>query len=172
VKRKLQHTIASILLIVRLGAPITVAAGPLEDVGVAYGKGDYATGLRLLGPLADQGSARAQTILGVMYANGHGVPQNYGEAMKWYRLAADQGDAAAQAALGVIYANGLGVPQDRPRGVEWTRKAADQGYANAQNNLGTCTRGARAYRRITARPSNGIVWLPIRATPARRIILQ
>ena len=28
-----------------------------------------------------------------MYAKGQGVPQDYAEALKWYRLAAAQGDA-------------------------------------------------------------------------------
>ena len=41
-----------------------------------------------------------------------GVPQNYAEAVKWYRLAADQGDASAQFNLGVMYDKGQGVPQD------------------------------------------------------------
>jgi uncharacterized protein len=85
----LRHIIAAILLIVSFGAPITATAGPLEDARAAYAKGDYATALGLLGPLADQGSAKAQTILGVMNTNGQGVPQNYIEAIKWYRLAAD-----------------------------------------------------------------------------------
>ena len=31
------------------------------------------------------------TILVVMYDNGEGVPQDYAEAVKWYRLAAEQG---------------------------------------------------------------------------------
>ena len=31
-----------------------------------------------------------------MYANGDGVPQDYAEAVKWYRKAADQGQAAAK----------------------------------------------------------------------------
>jgi TPR repeat protein len=44
---------------------------------------------------ADQGDANGQYILGIMYADGKGVPQNYAEAMKWYRLAADQGVAEA-----------------------------------------------------------------------------
>ncbi len=34
--------------------------------------------------------------------NGHGVPQNYAEARKWYRLAADQGGTSAQYNLGII----------------------------------------------------------------------
>ena len=33
--------------------------------------------------LAEQGNAKAQNSLGVMYSNGEGVPQNYKEAMKW-----------------------------------------------------------------------------------------
>ena len=40
-----------------------------------------ATALRLFRPLADQGLAKAQLFLGVMYANGQGVPQNQVEAM-------------------------------------------------------------------------------------------
>ena len=47
-----------------------------------------------------------------MYANGQGVPQDYGKARQWYEKAAAQGLAAAQGNLGVMYANGHGVPQD------------------------------------------------------------
>ena len=61
---------------------------------------------------ADQGYARAQAILGDMYFEGHGVDQNYAEAMRWYRKAADQGEAKAQFNLGVMYENGQGVDQD------------------------------------------------------------
>ena len=35
--------------------------------------------------------AAVQVGLGVMYEHGHGVPQDYAQAMKWYRLAAEQG---------------------------------------------------------------------------------
>ncbi len=34
-----------------------------------------------------------------MYYEGHGVPQNYDEAIKWYRLAANQGDILAKGLL-------------------------------------------------------------------------
>ena len=61
---------AAIVLLLSLAAP--VAAGPLEDANAAYGRGDYATALRLLRPLADQGDADAQINLGFMYANGRG----------------------------------------------------------------------------------------------------
>ncbi|NLK41150.1 MAG: sel1 repeat family protein, partial [Planctomycetes bacterium] len=85
---------------------------------------------------AEQGHAAAQYNLGVMYANGQGVPQDYKEAVKWFRKAAEQGDADAQFNLGLMYANGRGVPQDDKEAVKWFRKAAEQGDADAQFNLG------------------------------------
>jgi uncharacterized protein len=62
----------------------------------AYKFGDYATTLREWKPLAKQGNAIAQTILGVMYSEGKGVPKNEETAVKWYRLAAEQGDAGSR----------------------------------------------------------------------------
>ena len=68
----------------------------------AYNKGDYATALREWKPLAEQGDASAQSLVGSMYNEGLGVPQDDKTAVKWYRLAAEQGFAAAQASLGVM----------------------------------------------------------------------
>src|SRR5271156_6001153 len=93
----------------RAGAAI---AGPWEDAVAAHGRGDYATTLQLLRPLADQGLAKAQERLGALYYGGRGVPQDYAEAMKWFRLAAQQGNANALYALGLMYHDGQGVPQD------------------------------------------------------------
>ena len=64
-----------VILVLSLTTP--VAAGPLEDADAAYSKGDHAAALRLLRPPANQGDAVAQFNLGVMYDNGHGVPQDH-----------------------------------------------------------------------------------------------
>jgi FOG: TPR repeat, SEL1 subfamily len=133
-KLTLKHALAAIILVLSFAAP--VAAGPFEDAAAAYGRGDYATALRLFRPLADQGDAAAQYNLGVMYDNGQGVPQNDAEAVKWFRLAADQGDASAQFNLGTMYDKGEGVPQNYAEAAKWYRLAADQGDADAQYNLG------------------------------------
>jgi hypothetical protein len=71
-----------------------------------------------------------------MYANGQGVKQDHGEAVRWYRKSADQGLATAQYNLGIMFANGQGVKQDHGEAVRWYRKSADQGHAEAQCNLG------------------------------------
>ncbi len=82
----------------------------------------------------------AQFSLGVMYENGEGVPQDYKEAVKWYRKAAEQGYAKAQYHLGFILlmknSANEGVEQDGVEAVKWYRKAAEQGNAKAQNFLG------------------------------------
>jgi TPR repeat protein len=62
---------------------------------------------------AEQGEADAQFNLGLLYANGEGVPQDYAEARTWYLKAAEQGDAKAQFNLGLLYSHGWGVPQDK-----------------------------------------------------------
>ncbi len=81
------------------------------------------------------GHAPAQLYLGMMYALGRGVPQDYSEAFKWFSLAAEQGDAAAQNSLASMYIDGKAVPQDYAEALKWVRMAAEQGDADAQNNL-------------------------------------
>ncbi|EQD66988.1 Sel1 domain protein repeat-containing protein, partial [mine drainage metagenome] len=71
------------------GQPDTLSAGM-----AAYRSGEYATALADFRAAAGKGVAEAQFGLGLMYDKGHGVPQNYAEALKWYRRAAQQGYAA------------------------------------------------------------------------------
>ncbi len=88
--------------------------------------------------LAAGGDAVAQFNLGMCYADGQGVAQNYAEAVKWYRKAAVQGHAIAQNNLGVCYKNGQGVAKNQLQAMKWYTQAAEQGYAVAQCNLGVC----------------------------------
>ena len=59
---------------------------------------------------AEQGDAQAQTTLGAIYLAGREIPQDYAEALLWYRKAANQGYAEAQFSLGTIYERRQGVP--------------------------------------------------------------
>jgi TPR repeat protein len=116
-----------------LATPARKADEPLA----AYQNGDYVTALRLAQVLAgDEGDARAQSLLGLIYYHGLGVPRDYVGAAKWFRLAADQGDGEAQYYLGVMLSDGQGLPQDYAEGAKWFRRAADQGDPQAQYNLG------------------------------------
>ena len=85
---------------------------------------------------AGHGDADAQYELGIMYAEGRGVPQNDAVAFAWYRQAAEQGVAEAQFNVGLMYSAGRGVPRDEAEAVTWYQQAAAQGLAEAQVNLG------------------------------------
>ena len=61
----------------------------------AVQRGDYTTALREWKPLAEQGVAFAQYNLGVMYAKGQGVIQDYVRAHMWWNLAASSGNKNA-----------------------------------------------------------------------------
>ncbi|HHF3751881.1 TPA: tetratricopeptide repeat protein, partial [Haemophilus influenzae] len=102
----------------------------------AYEQSNYQTAFKLWLPMAEQGYAKAQFNLGVMYAKGQGVKQDDFEAVKWFRKAAEQGYAEAKFNLGHMYSKGRGVKQDDFEAVNWYRKAAEQGDADAQAILG------------------------------------
>jgi len=78
----------------------------------AIDRGANDTALQECSNLAKQGSPGAQYALGVLYAEGKGVPQDYKEAARWFLLSADQGEALAQYNPGHMYDAGNGVRQD------------------------------------------------------------
>jgi uncharacterized protein len=75
-----------------------------------------------------------------MYDMGRGVPQDYVEAMKWYRRAADQGDALAQNNLGLLDFNGNGVPQNYIQAHMWLSLAAANALDKDGRDLATRNR--------------------------------
>lgn len=90
-----------------------------------------------LAPVPSSGeSAQTQFNRGKAYDSGEGVPQNFTEAARWYRLAAEQGFSLAQQNLGYLYNEGQGVIRDYAQAAYWFRKAAEQGLADSQFNLG------------------------------------
>ncbi len=113
-----------------------LAVAGLNEGLDALRKGDFATAVKELRPLADRGDAEAQYRIGLMYENGKGYPPDKAQGIAWFRKAAAQNHAAAQTELAVIYATGDGAPQDNKLAVEWFQKGAANGNATAQYNLG------------------------------------
>ena len=101
----------------------------------ALQRGDYATAMRLLRPLAEHGNAPAQHYVGEMYHIGRGVQQSSVQAAMWYRKAAEQGFDLAQSSLGLLYEWGEGVPKNNAEATKWTLMAAKQGNWAAQDRL-------------------------------------
>jgi TPR repeat protein len=97
------------------------AAGPLEDADAAIKRRDYATAARIIRPLAEQGDANAQYVLGVYYENGLGVPQDRVKAYMWLSLAASQGreNAASVRDLAAKLMSSAEIEQAQQLAREW-----------------------------------------------------
>jgi uncharacterized protein len=87
-------------------------------------------------PLAEAGDHAAQTVLGMVYALGNGVPRDAAEAIKWFRLAADQGDTVAMVSMASAFNRGAGVPRDDVESLKWFRMAAERDSVMGQDGLG------------------------------------
>jgi TPR repeat protein len=120
---------------VLLGSAGLGASADFQKGAAAYQIGDYATALHEWTPLAKQGDAVAQYILGQMYRKGKGALKNYETAAMWYSLAAEQGYAKAQGNLGAMYVFGAGVPKDYLYAHMWGNIASTNG-----NKLGAKVR--------------------------------
>jgi TPR repeat protein len=126
-------TAMSLLAILALPA----LAGDFAKGLSAYDTGDYATALQEWRPLAEQGDAPSQFNLGLLYYDGHGVPQDYTEAARWFERSAEQGYAKAQHNLGAMYGIGKGVRRDYVQAYKWLSLCAATGdqSCEAQRNL-------------------------------------
>jgi TPR repeat protein len=94
-----RNIVGGILLAAQLLGSFAAFAGPWEDGMAAYNRGDYVPASRVFRTLAEQGNAKAQNVLGVMFRKGEGVPKSPPRAHMWFSLAAARGDAKAKAEL-------------------------------------------------------------------------
>ena len=108
----------------------------MENARNAYFEGDFLSALSTWQALAQQGDARAQNNLGVLYRNGEGLVQDFDQARTWLLRSATQGHAQAQYSLGVMYDFGYGVVQNYPEAMRWYQQAAALGNADAQYSVG------------------------------------
>ena len=95
---------------------------------------DYAEALRWFRLAAEQGSAEAQVMLGVMNAGGLGLPKDDAKALRWYQMAAEQGHATAQFNIGLTYAPDTGVPENLIFQHMWFNLAAAHGFEAARRS--------------------------------------
>jgi TPR repeat protein len=96
---KKRMVVGGLILAAQILGSLGVLAGPWEDGMAAYNRGDYMPAIRLFRPLAEQGNARAQHLIGLMYHRGEGVARNSVRAFAWFSLAAAHGDRKAKAKL-------------------------------------------------------------------------
>lgn len=91
------------IAIVLAASLISTASADLNRGTAAYKRGDFVAAHREFLAPAQNGEARAQFSLALLYLRGQGVAQNTTEAMRWLRKAANQGDGEARLVLGDLY---------------------------------------------------------------------
>jgi len=94
-----RNIVGGVLLAAQSMSSFAAVAGPWEDGMAAYSRGDYVPAIRVFRSLAEQGNAKAQNVLGVMFRKGEGVPKNPVRAHMWFSFAAKRGEAGAGAEL-------------------------------------------------------------------------
>ena len=103
-----------------------------DSVVKALEQGNHARAFELVMPLANQGDAHAQYLLGTMYMGGLGVPRDWQQAADWFRRATSQEHEYARLMLAVTL-DGLGETQEALLHYRW---AAEKGDEMAQTRLG------------------------------------
>ncbi len=130
---KIAHLISAGFILLIGAVPVAQAAS-LATARIA--DRSEAAAVRRTMTLAQRGDARAQAILGFMYANGRGVPQSYDVAVDWYLQSAEQGDSTGQYLLGLMYDKGFGVTPNVILAHKWLNLAAAHApWPNRENVL-------------------------------------
>jgi TPR repeat protein len=114
-----------------IGAVPIAQAASFAKARIIAGRSKDAASVQRTMTLAQRGNARAQAMLGFMYANGRGVPQSYDVAVDWYLQSAEHGDPTGQYLLGLMYDKGFGVTRDVILAHKWLNLAA--AHAPRQN---------------------------------------
>jgi len=97
--------------------------------GASARQRDPASAFKYTLQAAERGYVPAQEAVGMMYANGKGVQQNYAEAGKWWIKAAEGGNLHAAMNAAMLYRNGEGVPRDRAIADKWSKYVAEHPVA-------------------------------------------
>lgn len=135
--RALVRTVTALTIVATAGMWTTAPSWADFERGMAaLQSGRYDRAQKELQPAAEQGDARAQHLLGVLYVHGLGVAQNYQEGIKWLNAAATRGHLDAQLELARLYQSGEGVSRDYRETARWYRQAAEQGDVGAQLLIG------------------------------------
>lgn len=147
----LYKTLAASTLCVWLISTTAVDAADLEDARDLMEAGEFAPARAQFVVLARSGNADAEELIGVMYALGLGVEQDYERAFEWYLRASMKGHPGAQSGIGWYYEVGRGMPSpDLVRAYLWYALSAIGGDVDAPDSLEELTPRMSAAQRARA----------------------
>lgn len=107
---------------------------------LAFAKGEYSVAFSEWSAAAAAGDTSAMSSIGTLYDTGHGVPQDFTQALSWYLKAAEAGNTSAMFNAAVMFDNGRGTHIDRLEAIRWYGLAAQRGSGRAAYDLGVIYR--------------------------------
>src|ERR1700688_3570880 len=87
---------------------VETEADAMAKAVVANKAKDYGTSIAIYRRLADQGSAAAPAMIGLMYFSGNGVPRDHTRACDFYAVAEQRGDPSGTELLADCFFKGEG----------------------------------------------------------------
>ena len=125
----MKHLTVLLAFLMTIGS--TVAAQDYQEGYDAFMFGQDAKALRIFQPLAAQGHAKAQFMLGTMYQFGHGVIEDHKAALDWFHLSAIQGNNGGQHGLGVMYMQGIAILANNIKSHMWFNIGSANGHSQS-----------------------------------------
>jgi uncharacterized protein len=124
------------VILALFGALSSPALADLEVARDLMEENRFEEALTELWPAARSGNAEAEELIGIMYALGLGVEQDYQRAFDWYLRASMKGHPGAQSGVGWYYEVGLGMPEvDLVRAYMWYTLSAIGGDPDAADSM-------------------------------------
>ena len=117
-------------------------AGAMYNLALFYMEGlgglakDPEHALELLKRAAENGLCKAQSFLGLYYADETSSHCDYDKAVPYLEMAAAKKDPSAEYNLGICYERGLGIDRNMSKAAYFYKTAAEHGHTGAQYNLG------------------------------------
>ena len=134
-KSDMKYTFHAVILAL-FGALSSPALADLEVARDLMEENRFEEALTELWPAARSGNAEAEELIGIMYALGLGVEQDYQRAFDWYLRASMKGHPGAQSGVGWYYEVGLGMPEpDLVRAYMWYTLSAIGGDPDAADSM-------------------------------------
>jgi hypothetical protein len=115
---------------------------------------------------AEQGYARAQTSLGVMYAMGTGVSKDYVKAYMWWSLAKAQGQVKAAGNLKILRERMTPTQIGKAQALayEWRQASSQQGSKKEEQNVDLEAERKVLNEKLTKIIMEAINWTPLEVT--------
>ncbi|MFQ5582349.1 MAG: tetratricopeptide repeat protein [Mariprofundaceae bacterium] len=146
----------------KVTAAVPEPAQGIYEQGMAYARdNDNIRAAEFFQQAAEKGNRHAQYQLGLLFARGAGVKQDFKEARAWLHRAAMGGHPKAQYHLGEMYVRGDGVKEDHVEALAWFWLATTLGDRYSEKRLRAIAPRLTPEQMAEAKIRSDVLWKQI-----------